>query len=196
MWLLVTSTVLPGLDREAIFLIALPYISGAVPKAWGFWLANGEFTFIGPRHVNFIDGSICAFAPADGVWAEGGDLRSLIDLYSVWAARHLFLEVFGRWPGKQYALCGASQYAQAHYRLHECKDDEFCGCGSETMRYDECCKPIDQKLDFETRAVEFLRSARGGFTSRRPSTEVVDFIEGRAAIPEIKTVHIQLNGVI
>lgn len=123
------------------------------------------------------DGTICAFAPNDGAWAEGGDLRTLFDLYSVWALRHLYLEVFGLWPGKQYALLGPLAL-QVHYRLSECKDDELCGCGSETLRYADCCKPEDLKWNRLQLIEHFLRAIPGGFASRKPPAQVADFIEG------------------
>jgi len=79
------SSPLSTLTREATFLVALPYRSGPGPRAWGFWTAGTATSWIGPRHINFGDGSICAFSPDEGAWSEGGDLRTLIDLYNVWA---------------------------------------------------------------------------------------------------------------
>lgn len=193
MWLLARSSIISGLAREATFLVALPYRSGAGPRAWGFWTAGGQSRWIGPRHTNFQDGSICAFSPHDGAWSEGGDLRTLLDLYSAWTLRHLHLEVFGRWPGKQYALFGADPPAQAYYRLSECKEDELCGCGSETRRYAECCKPFDQQWNVVDLMSFFLRKVPGGFNNRQPPASIVDFVEGRSAIPAIAAVHLQIT---
>lgn len=196
MWLLAKSMVLRGLTREATFLIAIPYRHNLLPRAWGFWTAFGKLpTWIGPRHSNFGDGSICAFAPQDDVWQDGGDLTTLIDLYSVWALRHLHLEVLGRWPGKQYTLLGTNPALEALYRLSECKDDELCGCGSETLRYRQCCKPKDQKWDRLELIRLFMAAMPGGFSSRRPPGEVVAFIDGRAPIPALKDVYIQLRAL-
>lgn len=192
MWLLARSSIISGLAREATFLVALPYRSGPGPRAWAFWTADGRSRWIGPRHTNFQDGSICAFSPDDGAWSDGGDLRTLLDLYSVWALRHLHLEVLGRWPGKQYALLGADPRLQAYYRLIECKDDELCGCGSDTRRYAECCKPLDQQWDLIQLMSHFVRQIEGGFQSRRPPPSVVGFIEGRSDIPKIADVHLQI----
>jgi hypothetical protein len=192
MWLLANSSIISDLAREATFLVALPYRSGPGPRAWGFWTASSQHSWIGPRHTNFQDGSICAFSPDDGAWSEGGDLRTLLDLYSVWTLRHLHLEVFGRWPGKQYALLGADPGVQAYYRRIECKDDELCGCGSETRRYAECCKPSDLRWNIIQLMPLFLRHVEGGFQSRRPPPSVVDFVEGRSGLPRITDVHLQL----
>jgi hypothetical protein len=194
MWLLVRSSIISGLPREATFLVALPYRPGATPRAWAFWIAGAQTRWIGPRHTNFRDGSICAFSPHEGAWFVGEDLRTLLDLYSVWAVRHLHLEVLGRWPGKQYALLDADPRAQAFYRSSECKDDELCGCGSETRRYFECCKPSDMRADFVQTATIFLQAVPGGLLTRRPPPSVVGFIEGRSALPRIADVHLQFVG--
>lgn len=189
MWLLARSSLISGLAQQATFIVALPYKPGPGPRSWGFWTTGGH-RWIGPRHTNFGDGSICAFAPDEGAWSEGGDLRTLFDLYSVWALRHLHLEVFGRWPGKQYALYGADPRLQAYYRRVENKDDELCGCGSETRRYAECCKQSDLKIDV-VEVISFLlpRTIPGGFATRRAPLPLVDFIEGRSALPKIADVH-------
>jgi hypothetical protein len=106
--------------------------------------------------------------------------------------RHLHLEFLGRWPGKQYALLGADPRVQAYYRQRECQDDELCGCGSETRRYAECCKQPDLRWDMFQLMGLFLRQFEGGFQSRRPPSSIVDFIEGRSALPEIVDVHLQM----
>ena len=188
-WLLAKSSIISGLERAATFVVAVPYRWGASPRAWGFWTAAAQPPrWIGPRHTNFGDGSVCAFSPNEGAWSEGGDLRTLFDLYSVWALRHLHLEVLGRWPGKQYGLVGADPRVQAYYRQIECKDDELCGCGSEIRRYAGCCKSSDLRWDFVESASLFLRHVHGGFASRQPPTSVVRFIEGESAMPKIADV--------
>lgn len=192
MWLLARSSIISGLAREATFLVALPFRSGPGPRAWGFWTAAGRATWIGPRHTNFQDGSICAFTPDDGTWSEGADLRTLFDLFSVWTLRHLHLEVFGRWPGRQYGLIRDDPMVQAYYRWIECKDNELCGCGSETLRYAECCKPSDLKWNGIELMSHFLRHVPAGFKSRQPPPAVVSFVEGRSALPRIADVHHQM----
>lgn len=183
MWLLAKSSIIRGLAREATFLTALPNRRNAGPRAWGFWVAEGRFSWLGPRHTNFGDGSICAFSPDEGAWFEGGDVRTLIDLYSVWALRHLYLEVLGRWPGKQYGILGADHRVDAFYRLRENKDEELCCCGSEIKRYVECCKPADRRMNEVELMSIFLRHIPGGFNSRQPPSSILDFVEGRRPAP-------------
>jgi hypothetical protein len=192
LWLLAQSTVLRGLGREATFLVANPYNTSFYPRSWAFWTAGGEHRWIGPRHTNFGDGSICAFSPDDGVWAPGDDLTLLLDLYSVWALRQLHLEVHGRWPGKQYSL-GSDPQVQAYYRRIECRDDELCGCGSETLRYAQCCKARDVGYDFIALASHFLRSVKGGFQTRKPPDDVLAFIAGAGALPAMRKAHLELR---
>jgi hypothetical protein len=72
MWLLARSSIISGLAGEAAFLVALPYRSGLGPRAWGFWTAGAETAWIGPRHTNFRDGSICAFSPDEGGGPKAG----------------------------------------------------------------------------------------------------------------------------
>ncbi len=189
MWLLATSSILKGLPREATFLVALPYRLAAGPRSWAFWTAAGRHRWIGPRHTNLGDGSICAFSPDEGAWSEGGDLRTLLDLYSVWSLRHLHLEKFGRWPGRQYALVRGDPRVQAYYRLREWRDDELCGCGSVNRRYSECCKPFDERLNRIEIMQLFAQQVPGGFGSRRPPQPIMDFIEGRSGRPRIADVH-------
>lgn len=183
MWLQASSAIVAGLDREATFLIGLPYTSGWVPKAWAFWVSPSEKLWIGPRHTNFGDGTVCAFSPADRAWSEGGDLMVLMALYSVWALRHLHLEIFGRWPGKQYALTGADPSLQAYYRRAECIADELCGCGSGTRRYADCCQRSDLQWDFLKLASHFVRQIPGGLDSRKPPVAITEFIQGKRPTP-------------
>ena len=193
MWLLAKSEIVSNLQRGAAFLVALPYLGGAGPKAWGYWTSDAGTTWMGPRHTNFQDGSICAFSPGEGAWSEDGDLRTLFDLYSVWALRQLYLESFGRWPGKQYSLSGEDVRMQAYYRLVECKDDELCGCGSENRKYADCCKWSDQQFDITQLMTLFLKRVENGFASRRPPVSITNYIEGRSSMPAIVDVHLQLR---
>lgn len=189
MWLQIESSVLSGLDYGATFLVALPFAPGAGPRAWGFWNDPGGPLWIGPRHTNFFDGSICAFSPGDNAWAEGGDLSSLIDLYTVWALRHLHLKLLGRWPGRQYSLPSPNEVLNPYYRLAQCKDNELCGCGSLTARYAECCKPKDLRFDFGRMAQEFVRRMGGRLGDRKPPLAIADFATGKGAAPKIRDVH-------
>ena len=99
MWLLTDSILLDGLGKKATFLTIIPYIKKFVAKSWGFWTTPIYNEWIGPRHTNFPDGSICAFEPRDETWINGDSIVKLLDLYSLWALRHQHLEILGRWPG-------------------------------------------------------------------------------------------------
>ena len=192
-WLQAESSILSGLARKAIFLVALPYKIGLGPRAWGFWSSGNRFWWIGPRHTNFLDGSICAFAQIDQVWSEGGDLRRLLDIYSGWTLRHLYLEVCGRWPGKQYALLDADPLVQAFYRRMQCKSDELCGCGSNSRRYAECCMPHDLRLNLVQLTTHFKRHIEGGFESRKPPDPIESFVNGRSTLPRMADVHLLIG---
>src|SRR5262249_38862040 len=107
--------------------------------------------------------------------------------------RHLHLSFLGRWPGKQYGLLGADRRVQAYYRLRECQDDEFCGCGSETRRYSECCKPSDLQWDTIEVMGLFLRHIEGGFQSRRPPPYMTVCVDGKGSFQKIVDVHLQMS---
>lgn len=162
MWLKAESAITDGLGRTALFLLHLPYSRTLRVQGWGFWKTAVSRTWIGPRHTNFPDGSICAFETADGTWGPGAPLVALLDLYTVWAARHLHLEWFGRWPGFQSVPHPAE-------RICEIRDDEFCGCGNFTDLYRDCCKPDDLRETTSAEMVDFW-----GFQRRRPPQEIVE----------------------
>ena len=155
MWLLTESALLPGLRRAAIFLTGICYTSMIV-RGWGFWKHPfAGLSWIGPRHTNFPDGSICAFHPTDGTWKFGYPLVELLDLYTLWALRHLHLEVIGRWPGSQAVF-------HPYERLIELKNNEYCGCGRSNKRYGECCREEDIAKNRLAIAVNFNLFYAGG----------------------------------
>ena len=162
MWLMAESAIIDGLGRTAFFLLHLPYSRTLRVRGWGFWKTAVSRTWIGPRHTNFPDGSICAFEIADGTWKPGDSPVALLDLYTVWAARHLHLESFGRWPGFQSVPLPAE-------RICEIQDDEFCGCGNFTGLYRDCCKPGDLR---ETSSAEMI--GFWGFQRRHPPLEIME----------------------
>jgi hypothetical protein len=189
-WLSARSQLLAGLGREAIFLIAFPDTPEVEPRGWAFWSQRGQIEWIGDRHTNFFDGSVCAYSSAnDQAWAPGGDLRTLLDLYSVWALRHLHLAVIRRWAGRQYALLDPAGRPFPYYRLVEFNDGELCSCDS-GARYGRCCKPQDLTHDFLTakRQFEALNQGRG-IRDRRPPDPVMRCIRDGAALPSIYDVH-------
>lgn len=179
MWLLIQSKIINGLERRATFLIAVPYFENHWPRCWAFWSHDSLHEWIGPRHTNFPDGSACAFAPQNNVWMPGGNLVELVDLYTVWAFRHLYYEIHKQWPGPQFANSRL-------YRLWEFQDDELCSC-EHGLTYAQCCKPRDVvqfAQDPKALGAEFLRASGGcNFQDRMPPVAVTDFLNSKADNP-------------
>lgn len=175
--LLAESALLPGLDQSAQFLVAVPYSSPWLVKGWGFWgVSPIGVEWIGPRHTNFPDGSICAFEYSDGTWTIGGSLVQLLDIYSVWALRHLHLKQRGRWPGYQ-----AIHFA--YERVLELRADEYCGCAHSERLYGECCQPNDKNRNLVADAVNFILQCHHGH--RQPPQRVTDLVLTHANPPHI-----------
>jgi hypothetical protein len=177
-WLVAHSAVVEGLDREAVFIAAIPFDIRKTAHGWAFW-SRGCLAFaqwIGPRHTNFPTGSICAFDPRDNAWNTGDSAILLLDLYSVWAVRHLHLEYFGRWPARR-------QRVGAYERRRECREDELCGCGSLDKTYAECCLPSDLQGNLLRDALLFLSETGGG--ERSPPAEILQFLREQSVPPPI-----------
>lgn len=176
-WLRTESSLLPDLRRKAIFLIGLSFVSNRV-RAWGFWGGFPGAIWIGPRHTNFPDGSICAFEPTDGTWVFGlSPLVQLLDIYSVWAVRHLYLEHFGRWPGPQ----------AVHFpyeRLLEQRRGELCGCSDSSLKYESCCMSKDLSRDRLADALDYCGKTGGGV--RNPPDALHRFVLYNSSIPKVE----------
>jgi hypothetical protein len=181
MWLQFESTVLDGFDRTATFLVALPFDPNDYPRAWGYWNLPTGPKWIGPRHTNFTDGSVCAFVPGRGPWQPGDRLDLLFDLYSVWAVRHLHLEEFGRWPGDQFS-------PHPFYSLVEFGADEFCGCdrNDPALLYGDCCRPEHSARRFIELKADFERKMGCRLTDRNPPPHVIDFAKGEGKLKSIR----------
>jgi hypothetical protein len=177
-WLLAKSDVLDDLDRRAVFLVAVPFDARQTLQSWGFWTSgsSGFIAWIGPRHTNFPLGSICAFWPGDGTWRNGGSLVQLLDIYSVWAARQLHLELLGRWPGSQLS-------PWVYERRFETIPGELCGCGSLDKTYDKCCKTRDEQRKVLPDNIEFLFATGGG--ERKPPSSLFQFIRAPVSPPSV-----------
>lgn len=176
LWLLAESALLPGLKRTAVLLLGIPYALD-MPHAWGFWQHSvAGVTWIGPRHTNYPEGSICAFHPADGTWAVGESLVTLLDLYTLWAVRHLYLEVYGRWPGAQMV-------DHPFERLSELAGEEQCGCDAPRGLYKECCRPKDLSWRGVSIAMDFMRKRNNGV--RKPPAELVRSARDRSEPPKL-----------
>lgn len=178
MWLLSESSIVQGLNRAATFLVAFSW-SQMAARGWGFW-RNGALAvrWIGPRHTNFPDGSMCAFEPTDRTWVFGSSIVTLLDLYTVWALRHLHLELFNRWPGPQAAF-------HPYERRMEFHANERCSCGSGRM-YRGCCASRDAARRLIPDAVSFAVRFAGG--RREPPARLAQVALNVAHPPPICTV--------
>ena len=175
-WLLSSSALLPGSSSSgATFLTGILY---SVPqiRSWGFWGSPGlPAVWIGPRHTNSPDGSVCAFDPIDGSWSIGDPLVDVLDLHSLWALRHLYLRVFGRWPGLQSSPFDFE-------RRIECAADEICGCGRSGLSYAACCQAKDLKENLVVGAVRYgLR-----FGLRQPPEAICRFVYREVDPPSLE----------
>jgi hypothetical protein len=176
-WVLVESRLFDGLRKRARFLIGVSYRYAAI-RSWAFWVdAIGLPVWIGPRHTNYNDGSICAFEPADGTWGFSDGLVQLVDLYTLWVARHLHLEVFGRWPGAQ-------SVHRPYERILEIRTGEQCGCRDAAGAYVDCCRTRDLARDRIADAVEFICWTQ--FALRSPPRQVLDFVTEVRAVERLE----------
>lgn len=177
LWLLSESALIPELQQKALFLTGIPFDRTRVVRSWGFWVGVPLKypTWIGSRHTNFPDGSICAFDPSDKAWRIGDPIVRLLDLYTLWALRQLHLNTFGRWPGKQVAQI-------PYERITELKKDEFCGCDQSDKLYGDCCREKDISRNLFAEYNYYLLRTGG---IRRPPVSVTNFIRSQNDIPRI-----------
>jgi len=174
-WLLTNSGLLARLRQHALFLTGISFPAQMV-RSWAFWGDPIAFpSWIGPRHTNFPDGSVCAFEPADGTWCFGDPIVDLLDLFTVWALRHLHLEEFGRWPGHQ-AIHFAGE------RILELRADEHCSCENSDKLYGECCMPKDMTGNRIGACLAFFWRTGG---VRQPPRAVTDFVRHGKEIPPL-----------
>ncbi len=178
MWLRTESTVLAGLEKKATFLTAIPFSKLYIQKSWGFWTTHISSHWIGPRHTNFPDGSVCAFNPADGTWKLGDKLTDLLDLYTLWALRYEHLNTFGRWPGRQTV-------PHAYERITESSPEELCGCDKNSRKYSDCCQESDLIKPLFKSFSQFMLFTRG-YPFRSPPSEIVGTIKNHTIPPLIK----------
>ncbi len=172
--MLTRASLLRGIDQTALLLLRVSERAQTV-RAWAFWeVGVVGVQWIGPRHTNFPDGSICAYDPSAGVWQFGDSLVELLDLYTVWTLRHLHLETFGLWPGPQMAHL-------LYERVLEFQNGELCGCGSSGLTYAQCCKEADQAHRTVNDAFKFLTFSR--WQQRQPPKSILDFMISRADLP-------------
>lgn len=132
--------------RGAFLLMGYPLDVLLPVQAWAWWT---DGLWIGPRHTNYGNGSVCAYEPIDGTWSRGRQLVSLLDFIATWVVRHIHLLELGRWPGGQ-AL------HTAHERLTEIRPDERCGCHLPLL-YDVCHRAADTARSEDDVHREFIR---------------------------------------
>jgi len=177
LWIIVKSTPLGHDGPQVTFLIAYPYAEQFEPRAWAFWKLGDFPKFIGPRHTNFPNASICAFGPDD--WKRSHGLVALVDFYSTWVVRQLYYHRFRRWPGKQHG-------ASALYRRTEFAPEEWCGCGSE-KRYWECHEREDKALSDEEAVLDHRQKFGSDYCQRKPPKSVLKFVRsGFKKLPSFK----------
>lgn len=157
-WYTLSIVPVRGLDRYARIAFTGDW-EHRIPSAWGWW---DDGIWIGSRHTNFPDGSICAFEVRDLTWHPGKPLEELVDLWSLWVVRQMHLAEFGFWPGAQ-AL------HTPHERLTEHRPNELCGCGTGRL-YHSCCRESDIAVPYLDRLLQFTKAYRGG--RRQPPAEV------------------------
>lgn len=166
LWVIVKSKPLGSDGPQVTFVVGYPYSDEIEPRAWAFWKL-GEFPkFVGPRHTNFPDASICAFGPGD--WKRSDGLVVLVDFYSTWVIRQLYLQQFGRWPGRQHG-------ASAFYRRTEFHAGEWCGCDS-GKRYADCHQEADNSLSDEEAREEHRRIVGSDYCLRKPPKSIMKFV--------------------
>jgi hypothetical protein len=183
-WLEAFSTPLGEEGPQARFLIAVPKNPNFHIRTWGFWMVNDGVAWIGPRHTNFPDGSICAFPPTEGY---GNTIVSYVDLLSEWALRNIYLLTHGIWPGPQE---GRWRY----YRLSTTLPGECCPRCRSLTPYETCCRPKDVAEARPTDRAEFLAEAGCDLDDRRPHERVIAFVNGaRAGPPRMAWVHPQIR---
>jgi hypothetical protein len=132
LWLEMTFYPLKGYPRGAFLMVGYPLDALLPVQAWAWWT---DGLWIGPRHTNYGNGSVCAYEPTDGTWSRGRPLVSLLDLIATWVVRHIHLLELRRWPGAQ-AL------HTAHERLSQTLPGERCGCDAARL-YETCHMRVD-----------------------------------------------------
>lgn len=175
LFIVVESRLLAGLERTAVIVLAVRYRPKVELRAWAFWEG---LNWIGPRHTNFHDGSICAFDPRDeNAWKIDEPLVDLLDLYTSWVFCQLHLEVCERWPGLQSS-------PTAWERLLEVRGDEFCGCGRQPYKlYADCCQTADKSGKGLRQLVR--HAIRGNTLKRSPPSVICGFARHRSVPPAV-----------
>ena len=167
-WLINSVKPIRGLNEAALIITAYPHDVSLMVKSWAWW--GPSLVWIGPRHTNYPDGSICSFEPRDaGAWQRGQPLRDLVDIHTLWIVRHLFLRHFGHWPGSQV-------FHTAYERLKEHRPGEICGGCRSGLPYDGCCRSRDERYDPVERVISFM--SQFGTRDRNPPQAISEYVYG------------------
>lgn len=171
-WILTRITPIPGLESAWLASLLSPEIVRPPwVRTWAWWDSG---VWVGPRHTNYPDGSICAFEEQDESWIQEESLVDLWDLYALWITRHLHLRRIGYWPGEQVLHT-------AHERLAEQQPQELCaGCRSFRL-YGDCHHDRDVAVPPMRRLA--LAALRGALGLRRVPPGVTDFVWGMRKTP-------------
>jgi hypothetical protein len=175
-WLAVPCCPLGQDGPWAKFLIAIPKRQSARLLAWGFWHLGDRVHWIGHRHTNYPDGSICAF-PADGsYWRDGDPLCLFVDRLSEWAFRQLYYVVHHIWPGPQE---GRWRY----YRLASTQLGECCPRCRGLTSYETCCRAIDEAESRPSDRREFIAEVGCDIGGQHPHDRLIAFAAGERSLP-------------
>lgn len=183
LWLAVPARPLGRSGPQVVFLCVVPDNPEAPVWCWAFWRNREHCAWIGPRHTNYPDGSVCAFPPNQGYWNDGDSLVSYFDRACEWCLRQLHLCLEGYWPGDQTGM-------GSYYQLKEglAREKCFCRSGSE---YFECCRDSDLRNLAAGSREAFLSMTRGVDVGRQaPPHQVIQFVIGkRKKFPKIAASH-------
>ena len=163
-WLAVRTFPIGEGGPQALLLIAVPF-GGPRVFAWAYWYEQGHAKWIGPRHTNFNEGSICAFPLLSDHLDCEWPLTRYLDLLSEWCARHLYLALRQKWPGPQEGLW-------VSYRLSETLPGECCPRCGRLQMYETCCKPLDEADALVGREGPHGPAPQGG---RTPPPQIREF---------------------
>jgi hypothetical protein len=168
---------------RAEIIIAIPSDPTKRILSWGFWRAQQVVRWIGPKHTNYPEGSICAFPAKSGVWTEDMGLTAYLDRISEWTMRSLYLDIFGLWPGTQ-------EGHDVHYRLCHTHPRECCTRCQGLVKYENCCRDLDLS-EWSPRSQErFIAGATCEVGNQLPPLKLVSWVENMCGPPpRIRRVH-------
>lgn len=187
LWLAIPAHPIGEEGPRATHFVAIPKHRKARIVSWAFWGTGSQAEWIGHRHTNYPDGSVCAFPAQGGFWRDGDPLIDYVDRLSEWTLRQLYYSVHRRWPGSQ-------EGPSAYYRRLETRPGECCPrCGS-LKRYEHCCRSLDELDEHPDDRAEFIRRFKCDVGRQRPHDRVILFAKGeRKRPPRMARVHFDLR---